>query len=192
LEVGDLGWRRIGPWCQLIAQFFDPPDARAYQRRIRRVAIDYAPAASGIVSAAPLLVLGWLAARLGWEPETTTTARGSLDALFAARQPGDGAEGEGILAQVRPRPHARCGPGELLAVTLTAGTGPATARFEIRASDDAACCVTRAVLPGIRELERMAPIGHASNAELLSHELERPGADPVYAASLTLVGQLVR
>jgi glucose-6-phosphate dehydrogenase assembly protein OpcA len=190
LEVGDLGWRRMAPWCQLLAQFFDPPDARPYQRRIRRVAVDYAAAPGGVVGASPLLLVGWLAARLDWEPETANTARGALDALFAPSRLGG--EGEGIVAQVRARSGTSLPAGALLGVTLTAGSGDATATFELRAGDDEACAMTAVMLPGVREMERMAPLGRATRAELLARELERPGADPIYAESLAMVGRLVR
>jgi len=190
LELGDLGWRRIAPWCQLIAQFFDPPDARPYQHRLRRVTVEYALTPSGVVSAAPLLLVGWLAARLSWEPETVTTARGALDSLFTPLQPG--ADGEGITVRIRPRPSSHLPAGALLAVTLAAGTDATAASFEVRVGDDAACGITRAVLPGVREIERTAPLGKARPAELLAHELERAVADPIYAESLAMVGRLVR
>jgi glucose-6-phosphate dehydrogenase assembly protein OpcA len=190
LELGDLGWRRIAPWCQLIAQFFDPPDARRYQRRIRRVAVDYAATAGGVVSAAPLLLVGWLAARLDWEPETANTARGALDAQFAPSRMGG--DGEGIVAQVRARPGTNLPAGALLRVTLTAGNGDAAATFEVRGGDDEGFAVTRVAIPGGREMERIAPLGRATRAELLARELERPGADPIYAESLAMVGRLVR
>jgi glucose-6-phosphate dehydrogenase assembly protein OpcA len=190
LELGDLGWRRMAPWCQLIAQFFDPPDARPYQRHIRGVTVEYAVTPTGVVSAAPLLLVGWLAARLDWEPEHATTARGALDALFAPSR--RDADCDTITFRIRPRGGTSLPPGALLAATLTAGSGESAATFEVRAGDDPACGVTRAVLPGLRELERTAPLGQASTAELLAHELERPGADPIYAESLAMVARLVR
>ena len=189
-ELGDLGWRRMAPWCQLLAQFFDPPDARPYQRRIRRVAVDYAATPGGVVSAAPLLLIGWLAARLDWEPETANTARGALDAQFAP-SPIAG-DSDGIVARVRARSDTSLPPGALLGVRLTAGSGEAAATFELRAGDDPACAEMAVVLPGVRELERTAPLGRATPAELLAHELERPSADPIYAESLAMVGRLVR
>jgi glucose-6-phosphate dehydrogenase assembly protein OpcA len=192
LELGDLAWRRISPWCQLVAQFFDPPDARAYQRRIRRVRVDYAANPNGVVSAGPLLVAGWLASRLDWEPETTTTARGALDVLLAADRQADDGGSEEVVLQIRPRKESDALPGALLAVELTAGPSDAAATFTVRAGDSPACAITRAVLPGVREVERIAPLGQFDTAELLARELERPVADPVYADTVAMVGRLVR
>ena len=190
LKLGDLGWRRIAPWCQLIAQFFDPPDARSYLRRIRGVTVEYAATPGGVVSAPPLLLVGWLAARLNWEPETAAAARGALDTLFVSNRPD--AEGDEITVRIRPRTASDQLAGALLAATLTAGSRDAAATFELRRTDNPACGLTRAVLPGVREMERTAPLGRASRAELLAHELERPGADLIYAESLAMVGRLVR
>jgi glucose-6-phosphate dehydrogenase assembly protein OpcA len=192
LDVGDLGWRRIGPWCQLIAQFFDPRDARPYQRRFRRVAIEYAATPAKAVSAAPLLMAGWLATRLGWEPETTSAARGSLDLLFAADRHAAVGESDEVTIQIRPRQDASAPAGALLAVTLQAGPREAEALFEISGGADRACVATRAVLPGVREMERIAPLGHTDTAELLGHELERPAADAIYAETVAMVGRLVQ
>jgi glucose-6-phosphate dehydrogenase assembly protein OpcA len=191
LDLGDLNWRRIAPWCQLIAQFFDPPDARAYQRRIRRVLVEYAPAPGGGVSAAPLLLAGWLASRLDWEPESTTTARGALDILLAADRRAD-TGAEEVVVQLRPRKDASAEPGALLAVKLTAGASDAPATFEVHAGLSPTWAVTRAVLPGVRQVERTAPLGQLDTAELLGRELERPVADPVYADTIAMVGRLVR
>ncbi len=190
VELGDLGWRRIAPWCQLVAQFFDPPDARPYLRRIRRVAVEYVACPNAVVSAPPLLLVGWLAARLNWAPESAAVARGALDTLFMPSQPS--ADGDRVMVRIRPQPAPDRPPGALLAVTLTAGTGSEVATFEVRLGDSATCGLTRAVIPGVREMERMAPLGQASTAELLASELERPAADPIYADSLAVVGRLVR
>src|SRR3712207_8771763 len=53
----------------------DPPDARPYLGRIKHVAIEYAASRNGAVSAAPLLLLGWLASRLGWQPRDRKSTR---------------------------------------------------------------------------------------------------------------------
>jgi glucose-6-phosphate dehydrogenase assembly protein OpcA len=199
LGLGDLGWRRCTPWRQIIAQFFDPPDARPYQRLIRRVTVEYAPTAGGMVSAAPLLLVGWLAACLGWEPEAATGVDGALDLAFAAdRYSAAGRRGE-IIVRLRPRPRPGAEPGELQAVTLSAassalgaGMGPAPATFEVRWSDSCTWATTHVVLPGVRELTRTVPLERPSTAVLLARELESPVADPLYAESLALVARLVR
>jgi len=62
--VVDLAWLRGTPWRERIAATFDPDEWRPALRQIARVAIRHRPdsALSGV------LMLGWLASRLGWEP----------------------------------------------------------------------------------------------------------------------------
>ncbi len=62
--VVDLAWLRGTPWRERIAATFDPDEWRPALRQIARVVIRHRPdsALSGV------LMLGWLASRLGWEP----------------------------------------------------------------------------------------------------------------------------
>lgn len=56
----DLAWLRLGPWQDLIANFFDDPNLLSELFSIRRLAI-----ASGS-DAEAFYLGGWLASRLGW------------------------------------------------------------------------------------------------------------------------------
>jgi glucose-6-phosphate dehydrogenase assembly protein OpcA len=62
--VVDLAWLRGTPWRERIAATFDPDEWRPALRQIARVVVRHRPdsALSGV------LMLGWLASRLGWEP----------------------------------------------------------------------------------------------------------------------------
>jgi glucose-6-phosphate dehydrogenase assembly protein OpcA len=62
--VVDLAWLRGTPWRERIAATFDPPERRAALRQISRVTIRHRP--DSTVSG--MLMLGWLASRLGWTP----------------------------------------------------------------------------------------------------------------------------
>lgn len=64
LYVVDLAWLRTTPWRERLAYSFDPPGRRPALARIAQIAVRHqsASAASG------LLLLGWLASRLGWQP----------------------------------------------------------------------------------------------------------------------------
>jgi glucose-6-phosphate dehydrogenase assembly protein OpcA len=191
LELGDLGWRRIAPWCQLIAQFFDPPDARPYQHRVTRVTVDYAATRTGVVSAAPLLLVGWLAARLGWEPEHASSAGGMLALSFAPDRLAGAARGS-VTVRLRPQSAAGAEPGEVLAVYLTASHADHTAEFSVRWAENRTTAATRSVVPARGDWARIAPLERPSEAELLARELELPAADQVYAESLALIARAVR
>jgi len=60
--LSDLNWIRTLHLRQSLAQMFDTPDGAAALQKLRRVEITHAPGARSTA----LLLLGWLAAQLGW------------------------------------------------------------------------------------------------------------------------------
>jgi glucose-6-phosphate dehydrogenase assembly protein OpcA len=60
--IEDFTWRRAGVWRELIAQFFDAEVAAAELSRLTRIDI---AGGAGSISAAAMLVTGWLIAQLG-------------------------------------------------------------------------------------------------------------------------------
>ena len=66
--VVDLAWLRSTPWRERVAATFDPPQWRPELGRIAAVTVRHHP--DSTVAAA--LLIGWLARRLGWEPERLT------------------------------------------------------------------------------------------------------------------------
>src|SRR5262245_826248 len=65
--ISDLSWSRLTPWRELTAQFFDAPALVSHLAEITRVTVDYeARAGAAADRSQALLLLGWLAARLGW------------------------------------------------------------------------------------------------------------------------------
>jgi glucose-6-phosphate dehydrogenase assembly protein OpcA len=187
LELGDLGWRRQGLWRQMLAQLFDPADARPYLRQIARVIVEYAATSSGTVSAAPLLLLGWLAARLGWRPTSVTTSGGAFATTFTTNEE----EVEAVSARLRARSADGVEPGEPLALVLQTG-GELAARFQVRRDLTRGVLEAQAVLPSGRQYGRALTWVTPSRAELLARELELPSADPLYTESLAALARLVR
>lgn len=72
--VVDLAWLRSVPWRERIAATFDPPRWRSQLGAIKAVEVRHRPDSV----AAALLVVGWLASRLGWRPAQLMRANGSL------------------------------------------------------------------------------------------------------------------
>lgn len=60
--VVDLAWLRTTPWRERIAAYFDPPQVRPLLRSIAEVTVRHGPGSD----VAGMLLLGWLASRLGW------------------------------------------------------------------------------------------------------------------------------
>lgn len=61
-EVVDLAWLRTEPWRQRLAGIFDAPARRAQLDAINAVHIRHEPRSRAVA----LLLVGWLASRLGW------------------------------------------------------------------------------------------------------------------------------
>ncbi len=70
--VVDLAWLRSTPWRERIASTFDPPQWRPELERISSVTVRHRPDSA----VAGVLLLGWLARRLGWTPGTIGEADG--------------------------------------------------------------------------------------------------------------------
>lgn len=66
--VVDLAWLRSTPWRERIAATFDPPQWRGELERIAAVTVRFRPGST----VAGVLLVAWIAQRLGWQP-------GSLD-----------------------------------------------------------------------------------------------------------------
>ena len=58
--ISDLNWARLTEWRSIIASLFDSPEHRLLLNQITNVEISYSNAARA------LLIMGWLASRLGW------------------------------------------------------------------------------------------------------------------------------
>ncbi|HEY1833968.1 MAG TPA: glucose-6-phosphate dehydrogenase assembly protein OpcA [Solirubrobacteraceae bacterium] len=63
--VVDLAWLRSTPWRERVAAMFDPPRLRDELGRLSHVTVRHHPAST----AAAMLLVGWLASRLGWKTE---------------------------------------------------------------------------------------------------------------------------
>ena len=72
--VVDLAWLRSTPWRERIAASFDPPAWRGELGKIAAVTVRHRPDST----VAALLLLGWLATRLGWRPEAMTAGAGEM------------------------------------------------------------------------------------------------------------------
>lgn len=174
--VGDLMWARLSAWRELLAQFFDPLDARPLQHAIDRVEIRCAERCV----AGSLLLIGWLAHVFGWQVEQPWS--GPWHAL--------GLRGYGRHVTVHLEPAAVANPPDdgLLRVALQARH--VAARFVVERADDGLCVTTRAELPGRSTLLRTTVVPVETTAALLRRELDHPSADPVLHAALGALRQL--
>jgi glucose-6-phosphate dehydrogenase assembly protein OpcA len=108
--VVDLAWLRTTPWRERLASSFDPPRRRRALAEITGVAVRHRAGAS----ASALLLVGWLASRLQWEPSPLSDSdHGVLE--------GSAAAGDRTIT-VRIEPVEQEAPG-LAGVTISASDG---------------------------------------------------------------------
>lgn len=187
VAFADLSWTRLTPWRTLIAEFFDPPAHLALLDSIERVALEYVVKEGGEVAQA-LLLLGWLASRLGWEPRAAQAAGAGdwelrlVDGVRPVRFEVLRREGsDGTDGRVQG----------LHAVTIEAVEQGrrGSYRIERRGDDQEAQTVTD--VDGAR-LEGRAGLPVRREVELLREELGRFATDAVYRQSLELVSRAFR
>jgi glucose-6-phosphate dehydrogenase assembly protein OpcA len=83
--VVDLAWLRTTPWRERLAAAFDDPSRRNDLRSLANVAVRHSP--SSLTSA--LLLAGWFASRLSWDPEPlVSTVSGAYRGTAAAEHGG--------------------------------------------------------------------------------------------------------
>ena len=184
VAFADLSWTRLTPWRTRIAEFFDPPAHLALLDSIERVAVEYVAKEGGGVAQA-LLLVGWLASRLGWEPRATQAAGPDAWDLQLV----DGVRP--VRVEVLSREPSD-GPNEELrglhAVTIEALEHGRRAFYRVERRGDGEEARTVADVDGAR-LENPARLPIQREVELLREELGRFATDAVYRQSLEVVSR---
>jgi len=80
--VVDLAWLRSTPWRERVASTFDPRQWRPELSKISAVTVRHRPDSA----IAGLLFLGWLAKRLGWEPDSMLSQGGAMQGSARGRR----------------------------------------------------------------------------------------------------------
>ncbi|HEX5497904.1 MAG TPA: glucose-6-phosphate dehydrogenase assembly protein OpcA, partial [Thermomicrobiales bacterium] len=131
-RLSDFAWARVATWRAMTTQFFDTPSGRKSLDALDRIDIDYGlmdgDRHSGLTTA--LLVVGWLASRLGWSaPGSMVPTRGEPNAWHLTFRAGPPAAPREIVVNLRPSPTVFAGLA-LGRIALLAGGG-ALAHYEL-------------------------------------------------------------
>jgi glucose-6-phosphate dehydrogenase assembly protein OpcA len=185
-NIADLNWYRIAPWQELAAAAFDPPERRLDIREIDRIGIDYEKGNP----AQALMMLGWLASRLDWQPESYTNEGGDYDLkriIFA----GDG--GRRIEAELAAVPVADWGEvmGDLTGVRLES-TNPEAHCNTILCSETAGCM--RMESGGSAQsglVQEVTSLSDQRSDLLLEQQLQRWGEDVLFEESLAMTSKIL-
>ena len=178
----DFNWTRITPWRELVSQFFDVPAWRPFLDGVTGIRIGFAVEADGreIHPSQALLLIGWLASRLGWRA-VESLAPSEAGGLLFAMERGDG---EAIQTRVRPRYMRGIDEGNLSGLRIQATDGVRHAEFVVKRVEDSSHASATVVIDGAPVAERLVPLGTPGVSELLGEELTIARSDSIYEDAL--------
>jgi glucose-6-phosphate dehydrogenase assembly protein OpcA len=184
LQVGitDLNWARLTHWRELVAQFFDVPAWRPFLDDITGIRVGFAVDMDGrdIHPSQALLLLGWLASRLGWQVVEPLAPAEAGGLLFRMKR----SDGAPVMVRLRPRFERGLDAGDVSGVRIQAGTARSTSEFVIKRAPDDRHATATAIVGGSVRAERVVPLPALAIRELLGEELAISGNDRVYEAAL--------
>ena len=180
--ITDLNWARLTPWRELIAQFFDVPAWRPFLDGITGIRAGFAVDMDGrdIHPSQALLLLGWLASRMGWRPVEALAPSEAGGLLFRMSR----ADGATVMVRLRPRFERGLDTGDVSGVRIQAAIGHDTAEFVIKRAPDERHATATAVIGGVVRSERVVPLPALGIRELLGEELAIARNDHVYEVAL--------
>ena len=176
--VNDINWARLTPWREVIAQFFDAADLRPYARAIQSVRLEFGqgPGDNTRATSSVLLMLGWIAAQLGWVPETTLDQSVSGDIGLAALC------GERVIPiDLTIRDHGPDAACRLMGLTITAQpAGSEEGIFTVTRSRDLQHLTITTEVARRDPIRRVVPLAVDDERDLVAQELEIVGKDRLY------------
>jgi glucose-6-phosphate dehydrogenase assembly protein OpcA len=186
IRFSDLNWGRLTSWRTLLASFWDVPDYRPLLDEIDRVEIKYRSPKDAPEAIAPraLLLVGWLASRLGWEVGGKGISE-SEDVTEWDLRAGELA----IRLSFQTDKTAGLSDGMISSVTLGAGNG--AAKFSVAKPVDGTKMETEAQIGTEHSVERVLTYEQRSAAEQVSRELAFLSRDAIYEAAVARVAQLL-
>lgn len=180
VALADFCWQRLRTWQELMARFFDVPEAAKDLAAPRTLRVQFQQRARDPepLSNQAALYVGWLATRLGLRKVEWPT-----DTRVRLASP----DGE-LLVDFESVDRPGVPEGSLIDVTLHAGEG--TYRVH-RAVDDCSVICWEGDRPGAPFPNQCVRSQVLDDGVLLDRILQRPLRDPLYEASLAAAAALV-
>ncbi|MEA5462277.1 glucose-6-phosphate dehydrogenase assembly protein OpcA [Leptothoe sp. PORK10 BA2] len=185
--VADLNWYRLAPWQELSAASFDPPERRIALLELDQLGIDYEKGNA----AQALLYLGWLASRLGWEPQDYKSEGGDYDLRRITLK---AKEGRSIDVELAAIPVADVGEvlGDLTGLRMSSTNSEANC-CTILCSETAGCM--RMESGGGAQscyIQEVTAISDQRSDLLLEQQLQRWGEDVLFEESLAVTAHILK
>lgn len=184
MRLSDLNWGRLTSWRSLVANFWDVPEYRTHLEALDAVEIEYEPSAFAPteVASQPLLVAGWLASRLGWQPT------GNIIEDENGWRVGFASGGRELELVMRAAGNAGSG-GEIKRVLFRSGGG--AAKFYASLGEGGATLKTSAKIGDAMHIGRVVAYEAKSEGQRLSRELGILARDDVYEQAVAAASQLI-
>lgn len=184
---GDFHWTRLGPWREVLAQFFNPPTRRGFLRGIGAVGIDYIAEGRGNRSAATLLA-GWLASALGWRLKTAAAGRGGVMAANFVSP-----DGHPVELALRPVGMDGFAAGEITGLRIDAVWQRNSCRLRaLRDEADNGHVVVEGELRGTPFPRLVLPVPAMADEAVLNRLLVDARSDRAYPRAIKLGAELLR
>lgn len=179
--VTDLNWARLTRWRELLAQLFDVPDWRPFLDGLTGVRLSFGVDADGraIHTSQALLMLAWLASRLGWRGVERLAPSEAGGLLFELER----SDGRRIRTRVQPVFERGVEEGDLTAIDIECERDGRTASFGLRRDGPARARTTVAV-DGATRLSRTVHLPAPTLEDLIGEELTIVASDRVYEEAL--------
>ncbi len=180
--ITDLNWTRLTSWRELVAAFFDVDTWRPCLDNIVGVRVGFGVDADGrdIHPSQSLLLVGWLASRLGWKPVDALAPSEAGGLLFRMANAADAP----ITVRVRPRFERGIAPGDTSGVRLQAKHGADLYEFVLKREPDPRHVTATVAVNGETRSRRVVPLPAPGIEELLREELSIVGSDRVFEDAL--------
>ena len=185
LLMSDLNWGRLTSWRNLLASFWDVADYRPALDSIDHVLIEFDPpdVAPDEIAPQALLLAGWLASCLKWEPTGEFTREGK-SARWMMR-----AGERKINVEFRATEDRQCCDGLIAKLSLKSGTSGA--EFYVGVNETWTKLETSAKIGDSHLVERVVTYEAKSEGERLSRELSMLSRDAVYERAVAAVAGLI-
>ena len=184
--ISDLNWARLTAWRALLAGFYDVQDYRPMLDQLDQLVIEYAPPSTdrALIPPRALLLVGWLASRLGWRAQAGAAKRTADSTSFEFA-----VDDRSVEVEFR---HAsrEIEPGHIALVTLRS-RAEQSVLFTVRRSADAQRIETSVSRGEETRVQRVLSYEGLSESELIGKELEIRGHDRVYEQAVLAAGEFI-
>ncbi len=180
--ITDLNWTRLTPWRELVAAFFDVDAWRPCLDAVVGVRVGFGVDADGrdIHPSQALLLVGWLASRLGWQVVDNFAPSEAGGLLFRmARR-----DGAPIDVRVRPRFERGIDPGDTSGFRLQSRHDGDLYEFVLKRAPDPRHVTATVLVNGATRSLRILPLPAPGIDALLREELSIVGSDHVFEDAL--------